>query len=129
MNNHIFDPKREGGISILERLTLIVLLLFVGIKVMATVGPPLYDYYILKDLAKRVAKEYTTLSEIEVNKRVRFELDRAQIAWDEEVFKITPLGSAGYMAAIDYHIPLVIQFGDYKLGEDKNIHLTFKAEP
>lgn len=107
-------------------LILIVLIsaLVVGYKI----GPPHYEFYLMKKLADQVVNEYGDFSEGEVNKRVEYELRRINRTLPKEVFQMEKR-SEGYKVVIDFTTPVSFNVGgrEIPLGQYKELEFHYEV--
>lgn len=91
--------------------------------------PSLYDYYLLRDLADRVVREYAGLEKEKIHTRVLFELQRSHIDIDDETFVVIKTVN-GYRVRVDYPLDMVFEVGGYTLAWDgfEVIYLTYETE-
>ena len=106
----LLPDRFSGGFSLIK--VMVIIAVVGGFFSMGnTVLPKLYDCYLLRDLANRVAIDYQNMSRVEVLRRVQFEIHRSRIVIPEDYFKILPLGH-GYRVTIHYPIPLELKIGE-----------------
>ncbi|MEO5340143.1 MAG: hypothetical protein H7837_06450 [Magnetococcus sp. MYC-9] len=96
--------------------TFFSLLLFIGMagalfSMAANTLPKVYECFLLRELADRVAKNYAQLPMEEVKRRVQFEMGRARISVPPESFKILPIGH-GYRVTVHHSVPLELRIAD-----------------
>ncbi len=99
---------RESG-SFLFKTIMVFAVLGVGMTLATRVGPGVYNYFLLRDLADRVVTEYATLSVGEVRRRVDYEMNRSNLSSDDIRVTKTP---TGYRVEVDFRIPLVLKLGE-----------------
>ena len=119
---------RQSGASLIK---VMIILSFIGLSltVAGRVIPGVYEYFLLRDLADRVAGEYAALELQGVKSRVQFELHRSNINIDEETFIVVPSGR-GYRVYVDYRISMEFEFGGYPVVLDgyEMLTLTYETE-
>ena len=108
------SDRFSGGFSFIK-VMLIIAVVGAIFSMGSTVLPKLYDCYLLRDLANRVAHDYQNMSRAEVLSRVQFEIHRSRIVIPEDYFKILPVGH-GYRVTIHYPIPLELKVGEETLS-------------
>ncbi|MBF0183348.1 MAG: hypothetical protein HQM06_03020 [Magnetococcales bacterium] len=107
--------RRFGGNA--HGFSFISLLLFIGLAGMlftflANTAPKLYECFLLRELADRVAKEFAPLPLEEVQRRVKIELGRARVILSPETFQMIPVGH-GYRVTVRYVVPLELRIGEH----------------
>ncbi|MGN7613553.1 hypothetical protein ACQZV8_15880 [Magnetococcales bacterium HHB-1] len=118
----------EAGVSL--RHILITLFLISGLFIVGgKIVPAFYEYYLLRDLANRVANEFSDLPMNEVKKRLHYEAHRSQLDLSEETFAITPTQS-GYHVFVDFWEPMEFEIAGevIPLGSWEGISLTYEVE-
>ncbi|MBF0126283.1 MAG: hypothetical protein HQM02_03640 [Magnetococcales bacterium] len=117
---------RESG-GFLLKVIVVFALVGIGMSLSTRVGPGIYDYFQLRDLADRVVKEYARLPIEEVRRRVEYEMHRSKLSRDDFVLTKTP---KGYRVEVDVRIPLVLPLGDqeFKVSGHEEWILTYQAD-
>ncbi|MBF0428639.1 MAG: hypothetical protein HQL94_06915 [Magnetococcales bacterium] len=117
---------REAG-GFLTKVMMIFVILGLGMTAITQVGGEVYQYFLLRDLADRVAKEYGKLPVEEVKRRIDFETNRSKLPTDALSLTKT---TKGYRVVVEHTIPLALTFGDTVLavpGHEEWV-MTYKVE-
>lgn len=118
--------QREAG-SFLFKVVVIFALMGVGMTLATRIGPGVYQYFLLRELADRVVNDYAKLPIHEVKRRVEYEMHRSKLSSDDfSMIKTTQ----GYRVEVDFRIPLVFMLGEKEIaveGHEEWI-LTYKVE-
>lgn len=107
-------PGYGGGFSFVKGMLVIAMVGALFSLGSATL-PKLYECYLLRDLADRVAHLYGSMPMEEVQRRVNHEQSRSRISLSESSFRILPVGH-GYRVTVRHPIPLTIQMGEETLS-------------
>ncbi|MBF0098283.1 MAG: hypothetical protein HQM04_02930 [Magnetococcales bacterium] len=109
-------PARQPGRG-QQGFSFLSLLLFIGMagllfSFLASTAPKLYECFLLRELADRVAKEFAPFPMEEVQRRVKIELGRSRVILTPEVFQMVPT-QQGYRVAVRYVVPLELRVGEH----------------
>lgn len=123
--------RRTGRANGFSFVSLMLLIGLVGalFSMLTNTLPKVYECFLLRELADRVAKEYATLPMEEVQRRVKFEMNRSRITVSQETFKILPIGH-GYRVTVYYLVPLELRIGDeiFTLKDHEQWEFRYEVE-
>ncbi|MBF0341398.1 MAG: hypothetical protein HQL95_10620 [Magnetococcales bacterium] len=112
MNTRKRFPGGQSG-GMLMTVVVIFALLGLGMNLVTRIGPAIYEYYLLRDLADRVVREYAKLPSDEVKRRVNYELNRSRLP--EGAISLVRTTS-GYRVSVEREIPLSLTLGETVLA-------------
>ncbi|MBF0270811.1 MAG: hypothetical protein HQL98_01880 [Magnetococcales bacterium] len=105
--------KRPDSGGFMLKLMVIIGLVGMAMTLVSRIGTSVYDYYLLRDLANRVVKEYAKLPVEEVKRRIDYEINRSRLPAEAFTLSRTP---RGYRVLVEMSIPLTLPLGDTELA-------------
>ncbi|MBF0190037.1 MAG: hypothetical protein HQL99_02685 [Magnetococcales bacterium] len=115
----------SGGFMV--KLIVILAVVGVAMTLVSRIGTTLYDYYLMRDLANRVVKDYAKLPVEEVKRRIDYEMNRSRLPADAFTLTRTP---RGYRVRVEMSIPLGLAYGDEEFAVPgyEEWNLTYQSE-
>lgn len=118
----------ETGLTFMDRLLIVLVVVGGSLWAVSHFGNALWDYHVLKTLARTVVTEYKDLDPVEVAKRVDYEIGRNRIDNADGKFTLENKEGGGYRVVVELRIPLSITVADYTIAEDKEWVLYYETE-
>ncbi|MBF0620403.1 MAG: hypothetical protein HQL54_00605 [Magnetococcales bacterium] len=115
------SDKARANIKLYGLLTFFLLLMFSAMAI----SPAIYEYSLLRDLADRIARDYASFSQEQVEESIEIEFERFRLDIPVDVMQVYPVANKGYSVVIDYQIPLHLGYGEYVISIDSFKHFRF----
>ncbi|MBF0368520.1 MAG: hypothetical protein HQL52_03590 [Magnetococcales bacterium] len=126
--DRIRDP--QAGMISLKTLVILVVIVWI-VMVGGTLVPAAYEYHILRELADRVAGDYSDLTDKEVRQRIEYELNRSRMKLDEGTFVYKKLRrNQGYKVNIDFRVDMHFNVAGFviPMGQYEELQWTYEVE-